>query len=294
MTEATAAKTALPEEMDPDGAATEGAPAKRKRPPKPQTLKRPMRKRVKRYGKQLTRWVAGYQARQSLVPDTPFIDPANFPFLKEFEERWEEILPEVRNVLKFREHIPGFQDVSPDQYRIATANNWKTFFLYGFGNPLPKNCAQAPVTASIIAKVPKVHTAWFSILAPGYHIPPHTGVTKGILRAHMGLIIPEARDKCRIRVGDEWKSWAPGKIFVIDDTYEHEVKNETDEERVVLLLDFNRPMRLGGRIANWLLMKAIKLTAFYQEPKKNLLDYEARFEAAAKRANENLEKLADL
>ena len=59
MTEATAAKTALPEEMDPDGAATEGAPAKRKRPPKPQTLKRPMRKRVKRYGKQLTRWVAG-------------------------------------------------------------------------------------------------------------------------------------------------------------------------------------------------------------------------------------------
>lgn len=270
------------------------ARSKAQKPPKPQTLKSPMRKRIKRYGKRLTRWIAGYQGRQSLVPDTPFVDTAHFPFLKEFEDRWEEILPEVQNVLKFREHIPGFQDVSPDQYRLATANNWKTFFLFGFGNPLPKNCKQAPVTASIVGRVPHVHTAWFSIVAPGYHIPPHTGVTKGILRAHMGLIVPAEREKCRIRVGDEWKSWEPGKIFVIDDTYEHEVKNETDEERVVLLLDFNRPMRLGGRFVNWLVMKGIKLTAFYQEPKKNIQDYEARFEAAAKRANENLEKLADL
>ena len=93
---------------------------------------------------------------------------------------------------------------------------------------------------------------------------------------------------------DQFKNWAPGKIFIIDDTYEHEVWNDTDEERVVLLLDFNRPMRIGGRFMNWLLMKIMKLTAFYQEPKKNIQDFEARFEAATKRASENLEKLSDL
>ena len=261
---------------------------------KPKTLKSPMRRRVKRFGKRLTRWVSAYQARQGLVPDTPFVDTAYFPFLKEFEDRWEDIRDEVHGVLKFREHIPGFQDVSPDQYRIATAANWKTFFLFGFGNRLERNCRQAPVTADIISRIPKIHTAWFSILAPGYHIPAHTGVTKGILRAHFGLIIPKERDKCRIRVGDQFMNWEEGKMFVIDDTYDHEVWNDTDEERVVLLLDFNRPMRLGGRFVNWLLMKLMKLTAFYQEPKKNIQDYEARFEAAAKRANENLEKLGDL
>jgi beta-hydroxylase len=53
-------------------------------------------------------------------------------------------------------------------------------------------------------------------------------------------------------------------------------------------------MRLGGRLVNWLLLKVIKLTAFYQEPKKNIKDYEARFEAATARANENLEKMGDL
>jgi beta-hydroxylase len=262
-------------------------------PPKPETLKGPVRSRVKKYGKQLTRWIAAYQSRQSLVPNTPFVDNGHFPFLKEFEDRWEEIQAEVREVLKFREHIPGFQEVSPDQYRIATANNWKTLFLYGFGNKLESNCKQAPVTAGIIGRVPKIHTAFFSILTPGYHIPAHTGVTKGILRAHLGLIIPEEREKCRIRVGGQFRSWETGKVFIIDDTYEHEVWNDTGEERVVLLLDFNRPMRLGGRLLNWLLLKLIKLTAFYQEPKKNIRDFEARFEAAAKRANENLEKLSD-
>lgn len=267
---------------------------KARKPKKPETLKSPMRRRVKRYGKWLTRWVSDYQSRQSLIPDTPFVDPANFPFLKEFEDRWEEIRDEVHGVLKFREHIPGFQDVSPDQYRIATKNNWKTLFLYGFGRKLETNCKQAPTTAEIIGRSAKIHTAFFSILTPGYHIPAHTGVTKGILRAHLGLVIPKQRENCRIRVGDQFKNWEEGKVFVIDDTYDHEVWNDTDEERVVLLLDFNRPMRLGGRFVNWLLMKLMKLTAFYQEPKKNIRDFEARFEAATKRANENLEKLGDL
>jgi beta-hydroxylase len=267
---------------------------KPEQPPKPKTLKGPVRSRVKRYGKRLTRWVSAYQSGQSLVPDTPFVDIEHFPFLKEFEDRWEEIQAEAREVLKFREHIPGLQEVSPDQYRIATADNWKTFFLYGFGDRVERNCKHAPTTAEIIGRAPKIHTAFFSILTPGYHIPAHTGVTKGILRAHLGLIIPREREKCRIRVGDQFRSWEAGKVFVIDDTYEHEVWNDTGEERVVLLLDFNRPMRLGGRLVTWLLLKAIKLTAFYQEPKKNIRDFEARFEAAAKRANENLEKLGDL
>ena len=263
--------------------------SKPNKPPKPATLNRPLRRRVKRYGKRLTRWVAAYQARQGLVPDTPFVGNEHFPFLKEFEDRWEEIQAEVREVLKFRAQLPGFQEVSPDQYRIATADNWKTLFLYGFGSKLETNCKQAPVTADIIGRSGKIHTAFFSILAPGYHIPAHTGVTKGILRTHLGLIIPEEHEKCRIRVGDQFMNWENGKVFVIDDFYDHEVWNDSDEERVVLLLDFNRPMRPGGRLVTWLLLNAIKLSAFYQEPKNNLRGFEARLEAAVKRASAKLE-----
>jgi len=238
--------------------------------------------------------LASYQAAQSRVPDAPFVDKELFPFLQELEERWEEIAAEARAVVKLRDHIPNIQDISPDQANIATASNWKTFFLYGFGTPLGHNSVQAPVTTEILSRVPGIQTAFFSILAPGYHIPAHTGITKAVLRVHLGLIIPREREKCRIRVGDQIKAWQEGKLFVLDDTYEHEVWNDTEDERVILLFDFDRPMRFGGRLVSKLFLQLMKLTAFYQEPKKNLRDAEGRFAAAAQRANENMEKLADL
>ena len=88
------------------------------------------------------------------------------------------------------------------------------------------------------------------------------------------------------------KVWRPGEVFVFDDTYEHEVWNDTDEERVILLFDFDRPMRWWGRTVNRSYIGLMKFTAFYQEPKKNLKTFEDRYEAAARRNNENLEKLS--
>ncbi|MEQ1525107.1 MAG: aspartyl/asparaginyl beta-hydroxylase domain-containing protein, partial [Aestuariivirga sp.] len=80
---------------------------------------------------------------------------------------------------------------------------------------------------------------------------------------------------------------------VFDDTYDHEVWNDTKEERVILLFDFDRPMRFWGRLVNSTFVRLLKLTAYYQEPKKNMATFEDRFEAATRRANENLEKLSD-
>lgn len=244
-------------------------------------------------GEKFTRRVTKFFGTQSLVPTTPYIDNKEFPFLQPFTDNWERICEEAREILKNREAIPAFQEVSPDQGGIATGKNWRTFFLYGFGEKLPKNCAQAPFTTSLLEKVPNIEISWFSILAPGYHIPPHQGVTKGILRAHLGLIIPTEQEKCRIRVDQQIKHWKPGEIFVLDDTYEHEVWNDTPDERVILIFDFDRPMKWRGRALLKFFIRAMKFTAFYQEPKKNLASFEDRFEAATRRNNENMEKLAD-
>lgn len=260
---------------------------------RPDRLKNPLRKAVKKWGKKFTRWSARHQARVSLVPNTPFLDPGLFPYLKEFEDRWEEIAAETREVLKFRDDIPAFQEISPDQYRIATEKNWRTFILFGFGERLETNCAQMPVTTKILDKVPNLRIAWLSILAPGYHIPAHTGVTKGLIRNHLGLIIPKEREKCRIRVSDEIRPWSEGKFLVLDDTYEHEVWNETDEERVVLLFDFDRPMKLSGRLLNRFFLWAIKFSAFYRDPLRNSRDAEKRFEVAIRQADATLEDMSD-
>jgi len=158
---------------------------------KPKTLTNPRRAFVKRNGKKLMRKIAKFQTGQSTVPDTPKIDNEHFSFLRAFTDNWETIRDEALEVLKFREAIPGFQEISPDQYRLATEQNWKTFVLFGFGQRLEKNTQLTPKTAEILENVPNLQTAMFSILAPGYHIPAHKGVTKGILRSHLGLIIPK-------------------------------------------------------------------------------------------------------
>lgn len=264
-------------------------------PPKTlqQRFKKARRKRIKKFGKNLIRRLANFLGRQSLVGDAPVLDSRHFPFLKTFTGDWQAIKAEVTEILKHREAIPLFQDVSADQMKISKGNNWRTFILFGFGEKLEKNCVQAPVTTRLLEAVPNLQTAWFSILGPGYHIPAHRGVSKGIVRAHLGLIIPREAEKCRMRVGDTINVWRPGEIFVFDDTYEHEVWNDTKDERVILLFDFDRPMRLWGRLVNSTFVRLLKFTAYFQEPKRKMASFEDRFEAATRRASENLEKLSD-
>lgn len=260
---------------------------------KPEHLKKGRRAFVKKNGKKLVRKIASFQSKQSTVPDTPKLGNEHFAFLDEFEKNWEVIRDEAKAVMAFKDDIPAFHEISPDQYRLSTENNWKTFVLFGFGERLATNTKLTPKTAEILERVPNLQTAMFSILSPGYHIPAHKGVTKGILRAHLGLIIPKDREQCRIRVDDTITAWEEGKSFVFDDTYEHEVWNDTDEERVILLWDFDRPMKLGGRILNKTFLQIMKLTAFYQDPKKNLQSAEERLEAAIRTADANMEAMSD-
>lgn len=262
-------------------------------PEKPASLNKPVRAFVKKNGKKLVRKIAKIQSAQSAVPDTPKIDMSYFPYLEPIRAEWKTIQAEAREVLKFREAIPGFADISPDQYRLAKGQNWKTFIIYGFGQKLETNAKLTPRTAELLEGVPNLQTAMLSILAPGYHIPAHKGVTKGILRSHIGLIIPKDYEKCRIRVDDTITPWRDGEIFVFDDTYEHEVWNDTDEERVILLFDFDRPMRFWGRVLNSTFLKIMKLTAFYKDPKKNLATAEDRLEAAIRANNEALEAMSE-
>ncbi len=234
------------------------------------------RRHVKKWGKRLVRGASDFLASQSLIKDVPVFDNALFPFLDVLEDNWRLIREELENVLQDRDKIPAFQEISPDQKRIAFGDRWKTFIFYGFGYRADDNCARCPHTVRILESIPNLKTAWFSILSPGYHVPAHRGVTKGIIRVHLGLIVPKDRDNCYMRVGDQICHWDEGKYFVFDDTYDHEVFNNTDEDRVVLLLDFDRPMKWPGRLFNWIFLSGIRHTAYVQDGLKNLKKWQER------------------
>ena len=228
------------------------------------------RTQVKRLGLGTLKLLARLYSRQSRVPDLPFIPNEHFPFVAELEANWQEIRAELEVILKDRERIPFLDKISPDQARISHSQKWRAFFLWGMGEELKGNTARCPKTAALLRQVPGLRSAWFSILAPNYKIKPHRGITKGVLRSHLGLIVPKRWQKCRMIVGGESVRWREGKCFVFDDSMLHQVWNKTNEERAILLFDFDRPMRWPASALNRLAMAMLKRTAYYRDARKNL------------------------
>jgi len=231
-------------------------------------------------GKRLLRGIGRFQAARSKVGTGPFLDPAEFPWVGEFESRLEDIQRELEQVLERPEEIPAFHQLSPDQKRISKGENWKTFAFCVFGIKLEENCARCPATVEALERLPGLQNAWFSILAPQYHIPPHKGPTRAVIRVHLPLVVPEAADDCWLRVDDQVRSWKVGKCMLFDDTYEHEVRNATDDMRVVLFVDVDRPSDLVGRWFNRLIVALVRSSAYVKDPLNNLAAWNRRNRAA--------------
>jgi aspartyl/asparaginyl beta-hydroxylase (cupin superfamily) len=239
--------------------------------PRPlQRLQTLRRRWVKATAKTAMAAVARLFQQQSLIGAQPVFDPSVFPWLAEFESHAPEILTELEAVLGGSERLPSFHEVSPDQARISQGRNWQVYPFYAFGDPFPPHCERCPKTAALLAGVPNLRNAMFSILAPRYHIPAHQGPTNGIIRIHLPLLVPRDWQSCRIRVGDRTFSWQPGQAVVFDDYYEHEVWNDTDETRVVLFFDVDRPMRPLGHLLNRLLIGIFKHSAYVKDAKRNM------------------------
>src|ERR1039458_2693627 len=122
-------------------------------------------------------------------------------------------------------------------------------------------------------------TAMFSILSPRKHILDHRGPYKGVLRYHLGLIVPQDKEACRIRVGDDIRHWEEGKTMIFDDTFNHEGWNDPDETRVVLFVDVLRPLPSPESAINSLIVKAIRFSPFVLDAKRNQEAWEKRYRA---------------
>jgi beta-hydroxylase len=96
-------------------------------------------------------------------------------------------------------------------------------------------------------------------------------------------VVPEKSERCLMQVGGVVCRWEEGRCLVFDDTRPHEVWNDTDERRVVLLIDFARPMGAAGRILSRGMHAALGLTPFVRDALRNQRRLEERFAAARSR-----------
>jgi beta-hydroxylase len=101
---------------------------------------------------------------------------------------------------------------------------------------------RCPATAAAVATIPGLESASFALLAPGTHVPEGRGPTRGLIACQLGLVVPRDGDP-RMRIGGRVMRWAEGETIVFDDSYPHELWNDSAGNRLVLLVNFRRPLR---------------------------------------------------
>lgn len=205
------------------------------------------------------------------VKNPPYLDLEEyFPQHRLLQENWEAIRDELLEVLKNEQNVPKFHEIDSIQRFISARDNvpWRTFIIKAYGKWSDVNAEKVPLTAGLLKQMPQITTALFSILDGGKHIPPHMGFFKGVLRYHLGLIVPTDAP-CYIIVGGIKYNWKEGEDVLFDDTYMHEVHNKSQHRRAVLFCDLYREKGLP-RWAQYFNRKIFEILASSNRLKKAL------------------------
>jgi aspartyl/asparaginyl beta-hydroxylase (cupin superfamily) len=218
--------------------------------------------------------------RFSLVETTPFIDPRQFEWHDLVTSEWTKVQSELKALLSAADKIPIHQEIVEAAKPITGDDaRWLSYFFYVYGQRFEKQCSECPDTARLLQEIPGMKTAFFSILAPGKRIPPHRGPYRGVMRYHLPLLVPR-NGECAIRVGDQTATFDEGAGIMFDDTYEHEVWNDTEEIRVVLFLDIMRPMKFPFDITNSTIIKIIGWSPTVRKIQKKQAAWDRAIESA--------------
>lgn len=176
----------------------------------------------------------------------PVLPDSDFKAMALFEQYYPAIRAEAMAVMNM---APAFKDALPlFGKRIGSDANdakWQAFVLTWYGKDYEENLRRCPVTAALVKNIPDVRCAMFSIVGPRSRIVAHQGPFRGALRFHLGLTVPRDWRNCYILVDGQKVHWREGKGVLFDDTYVHEVRNDTDEPRIVLFCDVDRHLEVA-------------------------------------------------
>ncbi len=186
-------------------------------------------------------------------PDLPYVQ-----FARREDCSWAPALEAHFDVMKaealallvdhqdFRPYVKAeSQRPQGDVHGMLENPDWSTYFLWEKGGPVDEHVARCPALFdAVLDGVPLCHigprapSVMLSLLRPGAHIPPHTGMLNTRFICHLPLVIPP---DCGFRVGTQTVEWEEGRLLLFDDTVQHEAWNRSAENRLVLIFDIWRP-----------------------------------------------------
>eukprot|EP00435_Cladocopium_sp_Y103_P008854 s125_g2.t1 len=195
-----------------------------------------------------------YEKEIPELPEFQDIDPEFFPGLR--AKPWWEVdeidKPEwVEKVVAGLPYVQGeLADLLEDneEYLISDSvkndvmgGGWSGFRLRRLGAWLSRNCELFPKTVQLL-KQSDVPLAMRGVIVarqvPGTGVQPHSDGRNFFLTAHFGLSVPP---DCAITVGGEERPWKEDDCIILDTSFMHSTRNDSDEDRFVLVVDFWHP-----------------------------------------------------
>ncbi|MAS97506.1 MAG: aspartyl beta-hydroxylase [Kiritimatiellaceae bacterium] len=213
----------------------------------------------------------------SLLGNKVFFDNEDFPITKVLEDKYPIIKGEFEKMQDRLNDFAPFQEMSPDQIYISNDDKWKMFFLKAGKIRFERNCQEFPETMKIIESEKNLISAYFSVIGPRKMLMPHEGPWCGILRIHLGLQIPTEGKGCTLVVNQQEYRWEEGKAVVFDDTYEHIAVNMTDRNRIVLFLDYMRPLPWPLNWLNHFVVYMARFLPYFKIPIQRHKEWEKKF-----------------
>ncbi len=134
-------------------------------------------------------------------------------------------------------------------FRTFHKYGWRKFYLTWYGYHHESARQLCPKTQQLLGSLNFVNGAMFAIIPPHSQLSRHSDPVACSLRYHLGLATPNS-DQCFINVDGQSYSWRDGEALLFDETYIHYVRNDTDQSRLVLMCDVERPMNLFGKVIN--------------------------------------------
>lgn len=179
----------------------------------------------------------------SRVPTTPFVeDPIlHFPELEPLRANWQKVREEARRLRELQQikAAEGYNDVG---FNSFFRRGWKRFYLKWYDDAHPSAAELCPETTALLRDIPSIKAAMFTELPPGSELRPHRDPYAGSMRLHLGLETPND-DACFISVDGQRYSWRDGHWTMFDETYIHWARNDSDQNRIILFCDVERPMK---------------------------------------------------
>jgi aspartate beta-hydroxylase len=179
-----------------------------------------------------------------------FFERGEFPWLIALEQAMPAIRTEFETILKNQAGLQPYVQIDanqdPGEWReLNQSTQWSAFQLIKGGKSIQPNAERCPATMQVLRALPLVEIpghapeAFFSVLRPGTHIPPHYGLGNYKLAIHLPLTVPP---DCGLRVGNETRSWTEGQCLIFDDSFQHEAWNRSGELRAVLIAEIWNPL----------------------------------------------------